>query len=130
MKYLFDSNAVIAIFKGHAGFLARVRQHRPQDFAISAIVVHELLYGAYKGQRTAENLARIDALRFEVLDFDQEDARHSGELRAVLATAGTAIGPYDVLIAGQAIARGLMLITHNLREFQRVPTLQVEDWES
>jgi tRNA(fMet)-specific endonuclease VapC len=88
-----------------------------------------LFYGAYKGQRTAENLTRIDAVRFEVLEFDREDAVHSGQLRAELAASGTPIGPYDVLIAGQAIARGLTLITHNLREFQRAPGLQVEDWE-
>ena len=69
-------------------------------------------------------------LRFEVLEFDREDALHSGQLRAELALSGTPIGPYDVLIAGQAIARGLTLITHNLREFQRAPGLQVDDWEA
>ena len=106
-----------------------MRQHQPQDFAISAIVAHELFYGAYKGQRTAENLARVDALRFEVLDFDREDARQAGELRARLAAAGTPIGSYDVLIAGQALARALTLVTHNTREFQRVPGLRIEDWE-
>lgn len=130
MKFLLDSNSVIALLKGHAGFLARIRQHRPQDFAISSIVAHELFYGAYKGRRIAENLARIEALQFEVLDFDREDARHAGELRARLAGSGTPIGPYDVLIAGQAIARGLTLVTHNVREFRRVRTLQVEDWEA
>ena len=130
MKYLLDSNAVIALMKGHSGFLARLRQHQPQDFGISAIVAHELFYGANKGQRTAENLARIEALRFETLDFDREDARHAGAIRAELAAAGTPIGPYDVLIAGQAIARDLMLITHNVREFQRVPSLRFEDWEA
>ncbi len=130
MKYLLDSNAVIALLKGHASFLARVRQHQPQDFSISAIVAHELFLGAYKGRRTAENLARIQALRFEVLDFDLEDARHAGELRATLAAAGAPIGPYDVLIAGQAMARGLTLITHNTREFRRVTEIRVEDWES
>lgn len=129
MKFLLDSNAVIALMKGHSGFLTRLRQHQPQDFAISAIVAHELFYGAYKGQRTAENLARVDALRFEVLDFDREDARQAGELRARLAAAGTPIGSYDVLIAGQALARALTLVTHNTREFQRVPGLRIEDWE-
>lgn len=130
MKYLLDSNAVIALLKGHPEFLARIRQHQPRDFAVSSIVAHELFYGAYKGRRTAENLVRIEALRFEVLDFDREDARHSGELRAALTATGTPVGPYDVLIAGQALARGLTLITHNVREFQRIPRLQVEDWEA
>ena len=129
MKFLLDSNAVIALLKGHAGFLARLRRHQPQDFGIPAIVAHELFYGAYKGQRTAENLAQVEALPFEVLDFDREDAREAGELRARLAASGTPIGPYDVLIAGQALARALTLVTHNTREFQRVPGLLTEDWE-
>jgi tRNA(fMet)-specific endonuclease VapC len=92
-------------------------------------VAHELFYGAYKGQRKAENLARVDELRFETLDFDREDARCAGEIRASLANAGHAIGPYDVLIAGQALARSLILITHNTGEFSRVPGLTLEDWE-
>ena len=87
---------------------------------IPAIVVHELYFGAYKGQRTAENLARVGGLQFEVLEFDGEDAR----------AAGTPIGPYDVLIAGQALARALTLVTHNTGEFKRVPRLQIEDWTS
>lgn len=129
MKFLLDSNAIIALLKGHAGFLKRLRQHQPQDFGMPAIVVHELFYGAFKSQRATENLARVEGLQFEVLDFDREDARHAGELRAALAAAGMPIGPYDVLIAGQARARALTLVTHNTREFQRVPGLRVEDWE-
>jgi tRNA(fMet)-specific endonuclease VapC len=129
VKFLLDSNAVIALMKGQSGFLTRLRQHQPRDFGISAIVAHELFYGAYKGQRTAENMARVDALQFEVLDFDREDARQAGELRARLAAAGTPIGAYDVLIAGQALARALTLVTHNTGEFQRVPGLRIEDWE-
>jgi tRNA(fMet)-specific endonuclease VapC len=129
VRFLLDTNSIIALLKGHHQFLKRMRQHQPQDVAVSAIVAHELFYGAFKGQRTVENLTRIDALRFEVLEFDREDALQSGQLRATLTTSGTPIGPYDVLIAGQAIARGLTLITHNLREFQRAAGLQVEDWE-
>ena len=130
MRFLLDTNSVIAVLKAHPGFIKRLRQHPPRDFTISAIVAHELFYGAYKGQRTAENLARVDALRFEVLEFDREDAHHAGRLRASLAASGTPIGPYDALIAGQAIARRLTLITHNIREFGRVPGLRFEDWEA
>jgi len=129
VKFLLDSNAVIALLRGDGGFLAALRAHRPEDFGISAIVAHELFYGAYKGRRRAENLARVEALQFEVVEFDREDARQAGEIRAALAAAGTPIGPYDVLIAGQAMARTLTLITHNTREFERVPGLHVEDWE-
>jgi tRNA(fMet)-specific endonuclease VapC len=100
MKFLLDTNAVIALLKGHPPFAARLRQHHPQDFGISAIVAHELYYGAFRSRHTAENLARIEDLPLEVSDFDREDARQAGELRAALAAAGTPIGPYDVLIAG------------------------------
>ncbi|RQS21605.1 type II toxin-antitoxin system VapC family toxin [Burkholderia sp. Bp8992] len=85
-------------------------------------------YGAYKSQRAAANVARVEALQFEVVTFDVEDAQHAGEIRAYLTAAGTPIGPYDALIAGQARARQLVLVTHNVREFERVPRLQVEDW--
>ncbi|WP_397474532.1 type II toxin-antitoxin system VapC family toxin [Pusillimonas sp.] len=129
MKFLLDSNAVIALLKGKTVFLTHMLRYRPSDFAVPAIVAHELFYGAYKGQRVSENLARVNALQFQVLEFDREDAQRAGELRALLSAAGTPIGPYDILIAGQAWARGLTLITHNMREFQRVPHIQLEDWE-
>ena len=130
MNYLLDTNAVIALMKGHTGFLTRLRQHQPRDFAMPSIVAHELYFSAYKSRHAADNLRRVEALQFEILDFDPEDARRAGEVRAQLASAGTPIGPYDVLIAGQALARSLTLVTHNLREFQRVSGLSVEDWES
>jgi predicted nucleic acid-binding protein len=65
----------------------------------------------------------------DVVAFEREDARAAGAVRAALAAAGAAIGPYDVLIAGQALARGATLVTHNVREFGRVAGLGVEDWE-
>lgn len=130
MRFLLDTNAVIAVLNGNRVFLDRLRQHVLEDFAVSAIVIHELRYGASKSARHAENHARIDALRFEVLDFDAEDARQAGEIRAALERAGTPIGAYDVLIAGQALARDLILVTHNMREFERVAQLRIEDWES
>ncbi|AZN96020.1 type II toxin-antitoxin system VapC family toxin [Mesorhizobium sp. M9A.F.Ca.ET.002.03.1.2] len=128
MIYLLDTNAVIAIMKGDADLQARLKPYRPQDFALSAIVVHELYYGAQKSQRKADNLARIEALQFPVLEFDREDARHAGEIRATLATSGTPIGPYDALIGGQARARNLTLITRNAREFERIKNLTIETW--
>jgi tRNA(fMet)-specific endonuclease VapC len=128
MKFLLDANAVIAIMKGEPAMLARLRTYQPADFGLPAIVAHELYYGACKSRRAAANVARVEALQFEVLSFDVEDARHAGAIRAELAAAGTPIGPYDALIAGQARARRLVLVTHNVREFARVPGLQVEDW--
>ncbi len=129
MRYLLDTNAVIALLKGSPRLSARVRSRTPQDFALPAVVAHELFFGAYKSQRAARNLAQVEGLQFEVLDFDKEDARKAGEIRAALARAGTPIGPYDVLIAGQAKARDLTLISHDIAEFSRIEGLQVEDWE-
>jgi tRNA(fMet)-specific endonuclease VapC len=130
MIYLLDTNAVIALLNSSHSLLAqRARRQMPHDVCVSAIVTHELYYGAFKSQRVEQNVALLDELRFQVLEFDKEDARHAGEVRAALAVAGTPIGPYDVLIAGQARARDLILITHNLKEFSRVPGLRLEDWE-
>ncbi len=131
MRYLLDANAVIALLNDTTSRLAlRARREKPSDLAISAIVAHELFYGAFKSQRTAQNVALVDALQFAVLEFDKEDARQAGQLRAFLASKGRPIGPYDVLIAGQAMARNLILVTHNTGEFGRVPKLRVEDWQT
>src|SRR6187401_252028 len=129
MRYLLDTNAIIALLNDTTSPIARrVRRHAPRDFGVSAVVIHELYYGAFKSRRVEQNVARVDALQFSVLEFDEEDARHAGQIRAHLASKGTPIGPYDVLIAGQTMARELTLVTHNTSEFQRVPGLKVEDW--
>jgi len=131
MRYLLDANVVIALLNDVASKAAkRARRVKPGDVAIPAIVAHELFYGAFKSQRADRNVALVDALRFVVLDFDREDARRSGQIRALLAGKGMPIGPYDVLIAGQAIARSLTLVTHNTDEFRRVPGLRIEDWQA
>jgi tRNA(fMet)-specific endonuclease VapC len=131
MRYLLDANAVIALLNDATSRLAtRVRREKPGDLALSAIVAHELFYGAFKSQRAAKNLARVEALQFAVLEFDKEDARQAGRVRALLAAKGTPIGPYDVLIAGQALARNMILVTRNIGEFGRVAGLRIEDWQS
>lgn len=127
--YLLDTNAVIAALKGHAGMLRHIKAQAPQDVAISSVVAHELYYGAFRSARTRENLARVDALQFPVIEFDRDDARHAGEIRARLASSGSPIGPYDVLIAGQALSRSLILVTRNGREFSRIGELKIENWE-
>lgn len=130
MLYLLDTNAVIALLNdGKSRLAQRARQHSPADIGISAVVSHELFYGAFKSQRVERNVALVDSLQFKVIEFDKEDSRHAGAIRAALGALGSAIGPYDVLIAGQARARSLVLVSHNMREFKRVPELQVEDWQ-
>lgn len=131
MLYLLDTNVVITLLNDTTSKTAlRARREKPGDVAVSAIFTHELYYGAFRSRRAAQNAALIDALQFVVLDFDREDARRAGEIRALLASKGTPIGAYDVLIAGQAVERNLILVTHNAKEFGRVPGLRLEDWQA
>lgn len=129
MKFLLDTNAVIALGEGRGGLEEQMWQYRPEDFGLPAVVVYELYYGASNSRRTPENLARVETLPFRVLEFDRQDARAASQIRLELERAGEAIGAHSLLIAGQAVARDLTLITHNVGEFQRVPGLRVEDWE-
>ena len=129
MQYLLDTNAVIALLNDPAGPISRkLHSLSPTDIAISAVVLHELYFGAFKSARRDHNLSIVEALQFQTLELDMNDARHSGEIRAWLAARGTPIGPFDVLIAGQARARGMTLVSHNLREFARVPGLKTVTW--
>ena len=97
---------------------------------MSVVVLHELYFGAYRSTNVAANLARLNHLPFEVLPLDANDAQHAGIIRAQLAAAGSPIGPYDVLIAAQAVVRERTLVTRNIREFERVVGLAVLNWES
>ena len=130
--YLLDTNAVIAVLNDSQSVLAkRLRRHKPDSVCVSAIVLHELYFGAFKSRRIEHNIALLDQhLRFQILEFEADDAREAGRVRAVLSQIGTPIGPYDVLIAGQALARGLILVSAKLREFRRIDGLKVENWES
>ena len=129
MTYLLDSNVVIAVLKGTGRVIEKLESLAVNDVAVSALVIHELYYGAYKSQRQTDNLKVLDRLQFNVLEFDREDAMCAGQIRADLAVQGKIIGAYDVLIAGQALNRGLTLVTRNVGEFSRVDGLNVENWE-
>jgi tRNA(fMet)-specific endonuclease VapC len=130
-SYLLDTNALIALLRGGAGpVVRRMREHDPAEIAISAIAMHELYYGAYRSERVEHNLHLVDGLLLEVIDFDRDDAREAGAIRAELAACGTPIGPFDVLMAGQARGRGLTLVTANAGEFLRVEGLAVENWST
>ncbi|TPE48190.1 type II toxin-antitoxin system VapC family toxin [Amaricoccus solimangrovi] len=130
---LLDTNAVIALLTRRSpALLRRVEASEPGSLAVSAVVAHELWYGAYRSRKVEFNLETLRLLFSDlaILDLDREDARVAGEIRAELARRGTPIGPYDLLIAGQAKARGLTLITNNIGEFARVAGLDVEDWSA
>lgn len=129
MRFSLDSNAVIALIKGRHGVIDRLQQHGVDAIGLSSIVVHELYHGARGSDRVAESFARLDELPFEVMDFDRDDALVAAEIRLQLQKSGTPIGPFDLLIAGQSLARDLTLVTRNTREFQRVPGLRLTDWE-
>ena len=131
ISHVLDENAAIALLNGKsARFLSRAFARPPGVVALPSIVAHELYFGAFKSQRVAFNLNMLRRLTQDtpILEFTLDDARESGELRALLATRGTPIGPYDILIAGQAKARGLTVVTNNVWEYGRVPGLKVEDW--
>ena len=131
MRYVLDTNACIALLNGTSPSLDdRLRRHAPDEIGLPAPVAYELYYGAYKSQRAERNVELLDRMEFEVLPFEAEDARVAGELRARLETVGQPIGPYDLLIAGQAYVRGLVLVTANTREFERIHGLLVEDWSA
>jgi tRNA(fMet)-specific endonuclease VapC len=102
----------------------------PGTLVLSSIVAHDLYVSAYRSQRIEFNLETLRLLFADlpVLELDREDARTAGEIRATLARQSTPIGPYDVLIAGQAKARGFVLVTNNLAEFRRVDGREIENW--
>jgi tRNA(fMet)-specific endonuclease VapC len=134
VSYLLDTNACIALLNGepkqvHAR-LSAVHQTNAL-ICVSSIVLFELWYGAHKSakiQRNSDRLHDLLAGPVEVLPFDQDDAEMAGRIRADLARQGQPIGSYDVLIAGQALRHGYILVTANVSEFQRVKQLRWEDW--
>ena len=91
-------------------------------------MTYELYYGAFKSRYTDRNLGLLDRIAFEVVSFDAADARAAGAIRANLEAIGRPMGPLDTLIAGQALARDLILVTANTQEFVRVEGLNCEDW--
>ena len=134
MNYLLDTNACIALMNGapatvRGRFDKAVRGE--SKVYISSIVAFELWYGIAKSARIEINTHRLEALLSSsvlALPFDNEDARIAGSIRATLQASGKPIGAYDYLIAGQALARQLTLVTANVSEFSRVKGLSWQDW--
>lgn len=130
LKYMLDTNIVIYTIKNRPPAVKEAFQVHYGQMCISTVTLMELIYGAEKSMAPGRNLQDIEgfAARLDVLDYDAEAAAHSGQLRAELAKNGQPIGPYDQMIAGHARSRGLVLVTNNLREFERVPGLRLENW--
>ena len=137
MIYLPDTNVFSRFLRGRAEDAAlRVRLEAVlPDCKLSAIVVMELEYGAAKRPEVAafrERIARLKEVFRHVASFDAAAAHHTGIVRAFLANQkpnAQPIGAYDALLAGHALALGAVFVTHNTKEFSRVPGLGVEDWQ-
>jgi tRNA(fMet)-specific endonuclease VapC len=131
LKYMLDTNVCVRVLRDRPESLRGRFNSEAPSLSISSVVLYELLYGAAKSGRPVENRHGVEAFaeRLKVLDFDSDAAAHAGEIRAELEQRGKVIGGYDLLIAGHARSRGLVVVTGNLREFQRVDGLRCENWE-
>ncbi|KAB2919213.1 MAG: type II toxin-antitoxin system VapC family toxin [Hyphomicrobiaceae bacterium] len=134
MSYLLDTNAVVALLKNEPPiFRKRLRRtvSKGAAIAVPSIVLYELWYGVARSARRRENAERLRVFLsggIVVNAFSEEDAMTAGDLRGTLEAAGTPIGPYDLLIAAQALRSNATLVTADVSEFARVPGLQWQDW--
>lgn len=129
-KYLLDTNIVIYVMKRLPRGVGDTFNRHAGHMAISSITLAELLHGAEKSSNVARNLAEIENFcgRIEVLPYGEKAAAQYGRIRAVLERAGTPIGINDLHIAAHACSEALILVSNNLREFERVPGLISENW--
>ncbi|WP_366913452.1 type II toxin-antitoxin system VapC family toxin [Rhodoferax sp.] len=130
MRYLLDTNICIYVINHRPpAVLDRFLAHEMDGLGLSAITASELYWGVCKSG-SVRNQTVLDKFLspLTVLDYDQAAARKYGELRAYLEKQGTPIGPLDQQIAAHALALGLTLVTNNVREFERVPGLRLENW--
>lgn len=134
MTHLLDANAWIAHLRGkNPAVRAKIQSHSPSDLGLSSVVLGELYFGAYHSgpKNVTANLALVEqlVLTFPPVLFCQRSANEYGQIREDLSSRGLLIGPNDLLIAATARANDLILVTHNTREFSRVPGLKLEDWQ-
>ncbi len=131
MKYLLDTCVISDFVKGEAGVLTRLKSEKPKDLAISSVSLMEIEYGlALNAARTEKILPVINALlkMLTIIPYEPMDAKATALIRSHLKKQGKPIGPYDVMIAGCALSRQLLLVTSNAKEFNRVTGLSLEDW--
>ena len=132
MHYLLDTNACIAVMRNHPNVVSRMSAASPADCFVSTVTSYELFTGVAKCAAPAKERTKVEVLLKTVVElpFDPTAAREAGRLRALLESRGQMIGPYDVLLAAQAFAGGLTLVTDNIQEFGRIPGLTVENWQN
>jgi tRNA(fMet)-specific endonuclease VapC len=132
MTYLLDTNVRIKLLNNSSKpVVTKLSEQEPKNINLCSVVEFELFYGAYRSQKTTENINKLERFfsQFNVLAFDSKCARIAGLIRSKLDKKGTPIGVYDLQIAAIAIAQDLILVTHNISEFGRVEGLKYEDWE-
>lgn len=133
MTYLLDTCVISDFIKGEKGVVSKMLSLQPNWIAVSTISKMEVEYGLSLSESRARQLApRIKAFfdSVHLIPFSGEDATSAAVVRAQLRKAGTPIGPYDVLLAGTAVNRDLILVTSNVSEFRRVKGLRLENWHS
>jgi hypothetical protein len=131
MRYMLDTNICIYIIKNKPKkVIIELKRHKPSEICVSAITYAELTYGVEKSMAVEKNRLALALLfsNIEVLDFDIKAAIHYGKIRVYLEKQGTPIGPLDMMIAAHAISLGYTVVTNNIKEFQRVPDLKLENW--
>jgi tRNA(fMet)-specific endonuclease VapC len=130
LRYMIDTNICIYAMKKDPRLLVNKFSEYRSEICVSSIVVGELLYGIEKSQHRHVNMTRAEHFisLLDVLDFDADAAGHFASIRATLEKQGTPIGSYDLMTAGHARSLGLILVTHNTKEFSRVDGLRLEDW--
>lgn len=130
IKYMLDTNIVIYTIKNRPAHVREAFKKHENQMCISSVTYGELIYGAEHSSQPERNLRDIEGLaaRLEIMPFEHHAAEHFGQLRAELYRIGQPIGPYDMMIAGHARALGLILVNNNLKEFEPVPGLRLENW--
>jgi tRNA(fMet)-specific endonuclease VapC len=132
MRYLLDTNILIAMSKERPGLLTRLEKYPASAVLLSSVVVAEIEYGIAKSTRQEHNRRVFDTLLegFQIVPFDAAAAQRYGPIRAELERRSQLIGPYDLMIAAHAQALDATLVTDNIGEFQRINGLAIENWLS
>ncbi len=130
LKYMLDTNIAIYTIKNRPAEVRDAFNAHDGQMCISSVTLMELIYGAEASAAVERNLRVIEgfAARLEVLHYDNDAAAHTGQLRAELKKAGRPIGPYDEMIAGHARAKGLVVVTNNMKQFENVPGIRRANW--
>jgi tRNA(fMet)-specific endonuclease VapC len=133
MGYLLDTCVISDFVKGEENTLKRFKSISPADIFVSSLTVMEVKYGlAVNPQRAIKIQPLIETIlnSITILPFDSKEAEQAALIRGILKIAGSPIGAYDVLIAATAVTHNHIVVTSNVREFQRVSNLEIENWRS